>query len=378
MVEGRYTEGGEGGGGRRRRRSGGERVRIMNLRKTLCTVVILVILGVGARGVGLPEPHPPPEPPVVQALTIGTRFRPPDPTPDETGSRSDVREGLNVGIIMPMTKFKLRKYQGQVRTGLRVFDKKLGSKYRFGYSEFIQQQLPINPSPTKILDTLCDKFLPMNVSAIIYTTKDERFGRNTASSQYFLQLAGYLGIPVIAWNADNSGLEQASMSGLRIQMAPSIHHQAAAMLSILVRYQWHAFTIVTSHIAGHSDFVQTVRDQVHQYRDTQDLSKPNIKFTIIDTVLLNQAEKDLAVVVDSEARIMLLYSTNEEAKHIMRSAEKLSLTGKNYVWIVTQSVVGPSEFAPSDFPVGMLGECPSAVGGVLVSAGEFAAWFGED
>ena len=73
-------------------------------------------------------------------------------------------------------------------------------------------------------------------------------------------------------------------------------------------------------------------------------------------MLLNQGDEDLAVVVDSEARIMLLYSTSEEARHIMRAAEKLGLTGKNYVWIVTQSVVGPSEVAPSDFPVGMLGK----------------------
>ena len=68
-----------------------------------------------------------------------------------------------------------------------------------------------------ILDTLCDTFLPQNVSAILYVTKDETYGRNTASSQYFLQLVGYLGIPVIAWNADNSGLEQVS----RIVQPPS-------------------------------------------------------------------------------------------------------------------------------------------------------------
>ena len=39
----------------------------------------------------------------------------------------------------------------------------------------------------------------------------EQYGRSTASAQYFLQLAGYLGIPVIAWNADNSGLERVSI-----------------------------------------------------------------------------------------------------------------------------------------------------------------------
>ena len=49
---------------------------------------------------------------------------------------------------------------------------------------------------------------------LIYFKKQElicmkcRYGRSTASSQYLLQLAGYLGIPVIAWNADNSGLEK--------------------------------------------------------------------------------------------------------------------------------------------------------------------------
>jgi hypothetical protein len=42
----------------------------------------------------------------------------------------------------------------------------------------------------------------------------EKYGRSTASAQYFLQLAGYLGIPVIAWNADNSGLERVSREHL--------------------------------------------------------------------------------------------------------------------------------------------------------------------
>lgn len=34
------------------------------------------------------------------------------------------------------------------------------------------------------------------------------------------------------------------------------------MLSILERYKWHQFSVVTSQIAGHDDFVQAVREQV--------------------------------------------------------------------------------------------------------------------
>lgn len=67
-------------------------------------------------------------------------------------------------------------------------------------------------SVAAILNSLCKEFLSVNVSAILYLMNYEKYGRSTASAQYFLQLAGYLGIPVIAWNADNSGLERVSQS----------------------------------------------------------------------------------------------------------------------------------------------------------------------
>lgn len=47
-----------------------------------------------------------------------------------------------------------------------------------------------------------------------------------------------------------------------LQLAPSVEHQSSAMLSILKRYSWHKFAIVTSHIGGHDDFIRAVRDQV--------------------------------------------------------------------------------------------------------------------
>lgn len=67
------------------------------------------------------------------------------------------------------------------------------------------ESITLNPSPTAILNILCKQFLQANVSAILYMMNYEQYGRSTASAQYFLQLAGYLGIPVISWNADNSG-----------------------------------------------------------------------------------------------------------------------------------------------------------------------------
>ena len=53
-----------------------------------------------------------------------------------------------------------------------------------------------------------------------------------------------------------------SQARLQLQLAPSLEHQVAAMLSILARYNWQQFSVVTSEIAGHDDFIQAVRDRV--------------------------------------------------------------------------------------------------------------------
>ena len=58
----------------------------------------------------------------------------------------------------------------------------------------------------------------------------------------------------------------------------------------------------------------------------------------------------------SETRIVLLYSTNIEGSNIMKWASEAGLTGRSYVWIATQSVIGESTEGSPELPAGMLGE----------------------
>lgn len=99
------------------------------------------------------------------------------------------------------------------------------------------------------------------------------------------------------------------------------------MLSILERYKWHQFSVVTSQIAGHDDFVQAVREHVAASQDT-------FKFTILNSIIVTKAN-DLIDLVDSEARVMLLYCTKGEAIDILKAANDYQLTGENYVWVVS-------------------------------------------
>jgi hypothetical protein len=85
------------------------------------------------------------------------------------------------------------------------------------------------------------------------------------------------------------------------------------------------------------------------------------RFNILDIYTIkkkyrNEIIKELQELSVSEARVILLYSTKEEAQEIMAAAESLKMTGKNYMWIVTQSVLGGgADYAPGEFPPGMLG-----------------------
>lgn len=66
-----------------------------------------------------------------------------------------------------------------------------------------------------------------------------------------------------------SSFNTQSQTRLQLQLAPSVEHQVAAMLSILVRYNWQQFSVVTSEIAGHDDFKQAVRDKVAEMKSQQ-------------------------------------------------------------------------------------------------------------
>lgn len=82
------------------------------------------------------------------------------------------------------------------------------------------------------------------------------------------------------------------------------------MLSILERYKWHQFSVVTSQIAGHDDFVQAVREHVVEQQD-------RFKFTILNSIIVTRSS-DLVDLVNSEARVMLLYCTKSEAIDILK------------------------------------------------------------
>lgn len=275
--------------------------------------------------------------------------------------RNKGTQKITIGAILPKSSLITlkRQYYKRLQDSVEILmkGKNRQEKYNFtNYYQLAQAQvvyLPLNPNPKEILINICDELLVHDVSTILYMTNSEIWGTNAASAQYLLQLTNYLGMPVIAWNADNIGLDQQSANSRLLQLAPSMEHQASAILSILRRYSWHGFSIITSKIGGYGHFLRALREKIMTISD--------FSFTILDILTVNKYYRDelvdeLRPLSQSEARVIILYSTKREAQEILAAAADLGMTGKNYMWIVTQSVLGRATgIAPGEFPSGMLG-----------------------
>ena len=117
---------------------------------------------------------------------------------------------LSVGAILPDHAFFKRAYKTAVNSAVkdlrREYDFAVTETYDL-YSEVIFMD---DYSPSEILDNMCNIILEKHVNTVLYMSNADYLGEHTASGQYLLQVCNTLGIPVIAWNADNSGFFQVS------------------------------------------------------------------------------------------------------------------------------------------------------------------------
>lgn len=124
---------------------------------------------------------------------------------------------ITIGAILPATALTTikRAYNKRFQDTVEGITKGKDVKFNFTSEYFLAHAkvvlVSLNPSPNEVLSTLCNHLLPSNITSVIYMTNSDVYVQNTASAQYLMQLTGYLGIPMIAWNADNIGLEQVSL-----------------------------------------------------------------------------------------------------------------------------------------------------------------------
>ncbi|XP_076437124.1 glutamate receptor ionotropic, NMDA 2B-like [Babylonia areolata] len=152
---------------------------------------------------------------------------------------------------------------------------------------------------------------------------------------------------------------------LALQIAPTIQHQARAIFSLLQRYNWTQFTVVTTQVAGYQQFLATLKSMAQH---TQRHAKVTVSghgqksFSMLQEVLIrdwrniSSVRYDLNQLIGTDSRIIILHSgSGGECFTIMETATALGLTGREYQWILTQTAISTSLRAHRSLPIGTLG-----------------------
>lgn len=79
-----------------------------------------------------------------------------------------------------------------------------------------------------------------------------------SQAHYIMHLAHSAGIPMIAWSVTATQANKPKKQKI-LHLAPTVAHEVEAMLAIMRRYSWYTFSVVSSGLAGHKDFILALR-----------------------------------------------------------------------------------------------------------------------
>ena len=120
-------------------------------------------------------------------------------------SISSGKQQVNFGAIVQQNVFMRKKYSSALRIPLRyVRNNPLFANYDLRPDLIELDQW----SPPELLDAILDKIIAKNITAIFYLGNTQYVEKNVPSEKYLMKTADFLGVPVIAWVAENSGLFQ--------------------------------------------------------------------------------------------------------------------------------------------------------------------------
>ncbi|ESP03117.1 hypothetical protein LOTGIDRAFT_137890 [Lottia gigantea] len=201
-------------------------------------------------------------------------------------------------------------------------------------------------TPDEILNALCDQSSTSNPITIFHVNNPSAFPSRAPANRYINQLVHVLGLPMISWDSEFAGVLEPRHDSRTLQIAPSVFHQTQVMLSLLKRYNWTDFSIVSTTAPGHEEFISSLTAQVKESQKIPRYSAsgvPNFK-----------SRKELKELFETDSRVILLHSDSRDSKEIIDIAVELGLTGKEYVWVITSSAIARgARYAYSGFPFGL-------------------------
>lgn len=118
------------------------------------------------------------------------------------------KDHLLLVLITKVHAFRRRQYKSYLSQSVEFINRNktmsFHGKYHLTYLHIEVTEF----SPPEVLRMLCDSILVKKASLIFYLSEQDSTDYKSASAEFLLQTANFLGLPVIVLAEDNSGIVQ--------------------------------------------------------------------------------------------------------------------------------------------------------------------------
>ena len=117
---------------------------------------------------------------------------------------------LKIAAVIHDNIFIRKFYKSNLRKPLSVVNFRTPEKYNLTKQYTLKYEVDFIRlySPPEILKILCDKVLNTSANTLLYISDTSYNPISASTAQYMLEIAHFIGLPVIAWIGDSSGLTQ--------------------------------------------------------------------------------------------------------------------------------------------------------------------------
>ncbi|TRY82154.1 hypothetical protein DNTS_009464 [Danionella cerebrum] len=214
------------------------------------------------------------------------------PAPGQFPPVSTVMQGLSIAVVL-------------------LGNCSLDEREDFTHSHMVTHTLVLRLSetdPESVIQSVCALMRSHHLTGAVFADDTD----SEAIAQILDFISAQTHTPILGVKGGSSMIMAAKDdNSMFFQFGPSIEQQASVMLNIMEEYDWNIFSI---------DGENRVQNQLKR------LQSP----------------------------VILLYSTKEEAHHILELAHYVGITGYGFTWIVPSLVAGDADHIPPEFPTGMI------------------------
>ncbi|CAF0764536.1 unnamed protein product [Rotaria sordida] len=205
-------------------------------------------------------------------------------------------------------------------------------------------------SVNSIIESLCSILQARPLLLIYLNDYTNENHASPAAYIFFLKLFTYLQYPMLTFHYFHPFHPGNFPSFRFFQLATTYREEARALISLMERYDWNTFSlIIDPNLPGEEELTDEFETHGNEQRNCKNTFcnrnhlKGQKKLTILSKIHMTSTNpihiKQQLSFMNAETRVIIVHTTSTLASAIVKQASNISLTGAEYMWIMSSIVL---------------------------------------